>query len=282
MFDKIGRGWQLACLSLDVLRANKVLLVFPLLTAGSMSLLFVSFMLPGWAIFGRYMHGASTHTDQLNGALLSFLFYWVNYTVVTFFNVALMAVTLDRLEGGEADITTGLSRALAQWSSILAYSAIAATVGTVLHAIEERVGWLGQIVFGLLGLAWTVSVALVVPVLAAEDAGPFEAVSRSAGLIKDAWGEGLVSAGSISYLTGLILVAVALLGGGAAAGAFMHHFIAFGVLLGVLTISAFAFVLLVQETLEKINLAVLYRFANGGVTPGYDAALLQGAFRGKN
>lgn len=281
MLDKINRGWQLALLSYGILRENKGLVVFPLLSFASMAVLFASFMLPGWPMLSRYFHDQSTHADQLNGTLLLFVFYWINYTIVTFFNVALMAVTLERLEGREADFSTGISRARSQWVSIVAYSAVAATVGTILRTIEERVGWIGNIIFGLIGLAWTVSVALVVPVLAAEDAGPIEAISRSGGLIKKSWGEGLVSGVGVTAFTSLVMVVVMVIGGGAIIGALAHGMTSLAILLGALTAVAFAVMILVSETLSKINLAVLYRFANGEQTAGYDQALLVGAFRAK-
>ena len=164
MFDRINRGWQLALLIYSILRQNKALVLFPLLSFVSMAVLLASFMLPGWPILSRYFHDQATHTDQLNGAFLTFLFYWVNYTGMNFFNVALVSATLEHLEGREANLSTGISRAMAQIGPILAFSAVAATVGTILRMIEERVGWIGQIIFGLIGLAWTVSVALVVPV----------------------------------------------------------------------------------------------------------------------
>ena len=61
------------------------------------------------------------------------------------------------------------------------YACIAGTVGLFLRALEERVRWLGRIVVGLIGLAWTLATFLVVPVLVARDLGPIGAVKRARG-----------------------------------------------------------------------------------------------------
>jgi hypothetical protein len=201
--------------------------------------------------------------------------------VVTFFNVALVGVVLERLEARDADVSTGLSLAVARLPAIIFYAAIAATVGMALRLIQERVGWIGQIIVALIGMVWSVAVALVVPVLAAEEIGPIEAIRRSGELIKQSWGEGLVSYGSIGWVTGLAIALTVLVGGLATIGVLTHDFIALALLLGAMTALAVAVLVLVQATLTTINLAVLYRFANGELTPGYDQELLAGAFRPK-
>ncbi len=69
---------------------------------------------------------------------------------------------------------------------------IAATVGLLLRAIEERVGWLGRIVVKLIGVAWALATFLVVPVLVTRDVGPIDAVKESAALLRETWGENLI------------------------------------------------------------------------------------------
>lgn len=281
MLEKFNRGWTLAVLSFRVLQQNRQLLVFPLLSFVSMALIFASFAVPGWPLVAGYFEDALSTAQQTRGLLMLFLFYWVNYTIITFFNVALMHATLEALAGREASLKAGLLRALALWAPILGFSAIAATVGMVLRLIEERVGWIGQIVVGLIGFAWTVGVALVVPVLAEEGIGPFEAIRRSGALIKKTWGEGLVSRASIAAFTGAIAGIVLLVGAAIGIGLAVNGMLPAGIVVGVFTVLALAILILVQETLGKINLAVLYRFASTGETSGYDQGLLTGAYRRK-
>jgi len=42
---------------------------------------------------------------------------------------------------------------------------LSATVGLILRIIEDRSKWVGRIVAGLLGMAWTVASFMVVPVI---------------------------------------------------------------------------------------------------------------------
>src|SRR5260370_20195438 len=72
--------------------------------------------------------------------------------------------------------------------------------------IAERTGWLGRIVIGLIGMAWTLASYFVVPVLVVEDVGPAEALQRSADLFRQTWGEEV--AGGFSF--GLIFTLLAL------------------------------------------------------------------------
>ena len=281
MFDRIGRGIDLARLSLSILGENRSLLLFPLCSFAALALVLASFLLPGWGMLSRTVSGQGTHTDQLNGYFLGFLFYWVNYMVVVFFNTAMLHVVLEKLAGREAGFADGMSRAVQRLPVIVVYASIAATVGLVLRAIEERASFVGTIIAGLIGLVWTVVVALIAPVLAAEDVGPVEAIQRSAELIRNSWGEGLSSNFTIGLIIALPTVIVMAVGGFLSFSAISQHHMVAGVVYGVFTFMLIGLLMLVQAALGSINSAVLYRFANGDMTPGYDTALLQSAFKSK-
>ena len=60
---------------------------------------------------------------------LLFLFYLAQYTVVFFFNTALVGAALIRLEGGDPTISDGLKIAFDRIGVIVEYAALAATVG---------------------------------------------------------------------------------------------------------------------------------------------------------
>ena len=76
---------------------------------------------------------------------------------------------------------------------IAGWALLSATVGLVLRIIESRSEKVGQLVSGLLGMAWSIVTYLVVPVLVVEKAGPIEAVKRSTALLKKTWGEALTA-----------------------------------------------------------------------------------------
>ena len=196
---KFARSWALAKASLAVLRSDKELLAFPLLSVLGVALVAASFLLP---LLGS---GALEGVARDEGApamfyVLAFAFYLVQYFVVFFFTTALVGAAMVRLDGGDPTIGTGLRIAAGKWRTILGYAAIAATVGMILRGIEQRAGIVGRIVAGFVGVAWTLATFLTVPVLVAQDVGPVEAVKESATLLKRTWGEGLIGNGGIGLV----------------------------------------------------------------------------------
>jgi hypothetical protein len=275
---RIANSWSLVKASAEVLRLDKELLVFPLLSGLATLLVVASFVAPlavtgGWEIFAR--DGGS-----YLGYALGFLFYLVQYTVVFFFNTALVGAALERLDGGDPSITDGLSLAMDRLGTIVGYAAIAATVGMVLRFISERSGILGRLVVGLVGLGWSLATYLTVPVLVTRDVGPIDAVRESAALFKKTWGEqvvGNVGMGWAFFLMGLswTCVAVGLVAGaGALSPAALVPAIA-------IAVGGYVSLALVSSALRGVYTAALYRYATTGESAYFDATSLGGAFRRK-
>ena len=68
-----------------------------------------------------------------------------------------------QLDGETPTAGDGLRIAVSKIYPILGYAFIAATLGMVLHAIRERVGFVGQFIGGLLCAGWTLATYLVAP-----------------------------------------------------------------------------------------------------------------------
>ena len=280
MFERLSRSWQLVKASAAVLKQDRKLLLFPLVSSMAMLAVLASFAIPvmGWVVFGsRSGHGSAVSSGTFYA--IGFLFYLTQYFVIFFFNAALVGAAMIRLDGGTPTLSDGLRMAASKWTSILGYAAIAATVGMLLRAVAERVGFLGRIIVGLLGAGWTVATYLVVPVLVARDVGPIEAVKESALILKRTWGENLVGQAGLGVAfsliqffvvaLGLALVVTAATGGSAI-------LIVFSL---VLTIGAVLLSFLVHGALSGIYAAALYRFATqNGNSQGFDTDALRGAF----
>ena len=279
MAGKFSRSWSLVKASAAVLRSDKELLVFPLVSAIATLLVAASFIAPMFAT------GVFEHMDRNDPArpmlyLWSFGFYFVQYIVAFFFNTALVGAAMIRLDGGDPTVADGLRIARSKIVPIIGYAAIAATVGMILRAIEERAGFVGRIVIGLIGAAWSVATFMVVPVLVAQDVGPIEAVKESAGLLKRTWGENLIGNGGIGVAFGLIMFGVMLVGIALTVFSAVNHLGALVIVFGVATILAVMLLALVQAALSGIYSAALYRYATVGQAPaGFDAAVLQESFR---
>jgi hypothetical protein len=286
MFDKISRSWNLAGQCWDVLKEDPELLVFPLLSSVALIILLASFAWPVWTLYHGLdpvnAPGSTTHTARLMFYLVLGIFYVINYSVMMFFNTALVAVALRRLDGEPARIGDGIQMALENLFSILAYAVIAATIGALLRAIEERVGLIGRIVVGLIGAGWTLASSMTLPILAAENVGPLEAISRSIELMRRNWGENIIGNGGISVGIAVIAVPCVLFAYFVMRAAIATKQFGFIVLAAAaLALTVFG-LSLVSTTLHSIYTAALYRFATGSENnAGIDRELLAGAFRQK-
>lgn len=286
MFDKISRSWSLAGQCWDVLKEDPKLLVFPLMSSIALLVLLGSFALPVLALYHSVQpvmtDDSTTHTSRLLFYITTYLFYLVSYTVMMFFNSALISVALKRLDGESASVGEGLQMAFANLPAILGYAIIAATVGTILRAIEERVGLVGRIVVAIIGAGWTVATAMTLPVLIEENVGPIEAISRSLALLRRNWGENLIGNGGISLGIAVVAIPLVLLAGlllFAAIATKASGTIILALLFFVLTIVILG---LVSSTLHTIYTAALYRFATGSKeNAGINEELLADAYRQK-
>jgi hypothetical protein len=281
MFEKFSRSWALVKASAAILRADKELLVLPLMSSIAVLLVMASFIAPALG-FGWLQ--ALDEGDGLSPAMMAwtFAFYISQYFVMFFFNTALVGAAMIRLDGGDPTVRDGLRIAASRVGAIFGYAVIAATVGLLLQILEQRAGFLGRMVVGLIGVAWTAVTFLTVPVLVARGVGPIDAVKESAGLLRRTWGENLIGAGGIGLVFGLLVTLAILLGVAATVAAVASGSV---VLVGVVAAGAVLMVIaigLLQAALSGIYSAALYRYAvNGDAPQGFDGMLLQGAFQKK-
>lgn len=275
MFEKFSRSWELVKASAAVLRSDKELMVFPLVSAIATLVVLATFLVPmiGWRVFQNGF--------GLSGAIWVFLFYFCQYSVIIFFNCALVGAAMIRLEGGDPTLADGINAAKARLPSILGYAAIAATVGLILKRMKDDDHFLVRLLGGGLGAAWTLATFLVVPVLVSQDIGPIDALKRSANLLKRTWGENAIGNVGIGLAFGMIMFAVLVVGlllawlaaqvSGALAVVILVVFVIALLLIGIY-----------QAALSGIYSAALYRYATEGeAPPAFQALQLESAFAQK-
>ncbi|MCW5581795.1 MAG: hypothetical protein KIS72_10690 [Luteimonas sp.] len=260
MFDKFSRSWDLVKASASVLRSDKELMLFPIISGLVTLVVLATFLLPMFAL-RIFADGIG-----VGGVVFGFLFYFVQYSVMIFFNCALVGAAMIRLDGGDPTLVDGFSAARARIPSILGYAAIAATVGVFLQGMKDKDNFLVRLMGSALGAAWTLATFLVVPVLVSRNIGPIDALKESVSLLKRTWGENAVGQVGIGAAFGLITAAVAIVGFGLAflaAQASMALAIAVGVaaMLVVLAVGIY------QAALSGIYSAALYRYAVSHETP---------------
>ena len=265
--------------SANVLRLDKELMVFPLMSGIATVLVTASFVVPFVVTGGFQVFPEGSGASYLT-YVLGFLFYLAQYTVIFFFNSALVGAALIRLGGGDPTVGDGLAIASKRVGTIVGYAAIAATVGMVLRFISERGGLVARLASGFAGMAWTLATYLAVPILVTKNIGPIDAVKESAALFKRTWGEQVVGnfgMGAVMFLAGLswAAVSVALVMGASS--------IAPQAMVGAIGIAVlgFAFLGLIGSALNGIYTAALYRYAMTGEAGYFDSGIMGSAFRPK-
>jgi hypothetical protein len=280
MFERIGNGWQLSKGSFQVLRMDKELLLFPLISGLACLAVMASFIAPLWnSPYVALVMDDHQAPQDATAYLILFAFYAVNYFVIVFFNSALVACAIIRFKGGDPTVADGFRAASGRLPQILAWSLASATVGVILRVIESRSEKAGAIAAALFGAAWSIATFFVVPVLVVERVGPIDAVQRSLAILRKTWGEALAANFGIGFITFLSVLALGiapLVAGGitiASGYPALGGVLLGGGLLGLVLAS------LISSALNSILLAALYLYAAEGKVPGcFDNALLERAF----
>jgi hypothetical protein len=273
VFTRLSNGWTISMNSFKVMKENKMLIIFPVLSGISMVLIIGSFVVLLFAGAGWDAENIDTQGNMAHYAEL-FLYYLVNYFVVVFFNTALVHCTRLYFQGEEVTVRAGLQFALTRIGAIFSWAIFAATVGTALRLLQENLGSIGKIVTSLIGIVWSVTTFFVVPVIAYEDLGPLAAYKRSAQLMKEKWGESL----GASFSFGLVqLIAILLIAVPSFLIGFFIHPVAGVVLfvLGVFTVMA------VISAAQTIFISAVYHNINGDPVKHFNQQLADNLFTQK-
>ena len=282
---KFSRSWALVKQSFTILRSDKQLMLFPVLSAIACFVVTAVIATGGAFILlparaAALAAGEPFHANQSPLFLPGmFLLYVVNYFVIVFFNVALVGVANSRLMGGTWTFRDGLELAWERKGTILQWAFVAATVGVILRTLEERMGLIGRLIMRLVGIAWALACYFVVPVLAFEDLSPIEAVKRSAKLFKDTWGEKVIGGFSISLVSFvLMLPAFGLVIAAAVLGGLTGLLVGMGIL--------FIYMIVLSVTMSAVGgifNAALYRYACfKQVPPAFSQELIVSAWAPKS
>ena len=276
MFEKFSRSWELVKASAAVLRSDKELMLFPVISTIATLVVLATFAIPTFAY--RLFDGGF----GVFGAVWVFLFYFCQYSVIIFFNCALVGAAMIRLDGGDPTLKDGFDVAKSRIGPILGYAAIAATVGVILQSLKNRDNnFIVRMIGSGLGVAWTLATFMVVPVLVSQDVGPIDALKKSVALLKRTWGENAIGNVGIGMAFGLIMFAM-ILAGMALAYARAQVSSALAIAVAVVFVIGVLLLGVYQAALGGIYSAALYRYATDQKVPaGFEGAQLEHAFAAK-
>ncbi len=275
MFESIGRSIALIKASWEVLRNDKELLLFPVLSGIVCIIITASFLIPA------VLMGVGLKTEHQNSPLLYvgiFLFYLVTYFVVIFFNAGLVACANIRLTGGDPTFSDGISAARQNIGQIFVWALISATIGLILQAIRDNNNFVAQIISSMIGVAWSLLTFFVIPVMIIEKRGTLESIKESASLFKRTWGETVIGQGGVALIF-LLIAIIALIP--------VTLLMMTGI--GEIMIAAVSLYLLlliilfvIANAMQGIYNTALYLYAKNGTVPSvFSKELIEQAFRQK-
>ena len=271
---RIATSWEIAKRSWAVLRSDKSLAWFPVLSfLGSVV---VAAVIGGLIWLAGIDESPTGDSLKPIGWVLVVVAYIGFAFVQTYFLAALVAGADERLRGGASTVSGAMQVANSRLHRLLPWALVSATVSIILSLLE-RYGIVGRIVAGLVGLAWNLVTFLTIPILVIEDVAVKHAFTRSKDLFKKTWGENVVGQAGLGVLGFIaVLPAIAIIALGTALGT------AGLIVLGAIGVVWLVVASTVLAALNGIYRTALYRFATSGeVPPDFAGSDFQGAFRPK-
>ncbi|HEV2480073.1 MAG TPA: DUF6159 family protein [Puia sp.] len=270
LFTRLSNGWTIALNSFAVLKENKQLIIFPILSGISMVLVIGSFITALLAANGWDVQAFNDQSQVVNYSIV-FVYYLINYFIIVFFNTALVHCTHLYFTGEEPTIRKGLQFALSRIGAIFSWAVFAATVGTILRILQDNLGRIGKIITGLIGIVWSIATFFVVPVIANENVGPITAFKRSSDLVRQKWGEGLGATFSFGLIHVLAILALAI--PCLAIGYFIHPIAG-----TVLFVLGFFTIVVILNAAKVVFISAIYYDINGDPVKHYNQALADSLF----
>lgn len=216
-------------------------------------------------LFASAFSGGLTRFAYLYCAIL----YISSIFLTVFCNLAAYSEILEALNEKTVSIRRGFRVALSKWRSVLLWSLFAGLVGILLKQLETRFSFVGQIVLRLIGLTWTVASVFVIPVMIREPgtANPIGLLRKSAGVLKQTWGESLLGfialrVGLLSFVFCIILCFVGLPFAFREISLFYTLLAATALLIGLFIVYIY-----VLGVANQVYRCALYIYASEGVIP---------------
>ena len=266
----MGASWR-------ILKKDGELLLLPVISGICCLSVMVIFIFQGMGHgWFKYLAPHAAAHEKNIAYLLIFLFYYCNYLVIIFFNAAIIACAVIRMDGGDPTLADGLQASVNRFPQIAVWAFIAATVGFLLGMVESSSQRGRGIIAAIFGIAWSIVSYLAIPLIVVEKTNPLLAMDRSIFLMQKTWGEQVVGNFSFGLIfTFLSLPILPMM-------RVMNRFWGTHTLLPIVVLTVLYLIVLgiFQSALQTIFNAVMYVYARDGKAPdGFSTGLLQDAMR---
>jgi hypothetical protein len=276
---RIRNTVRLARTSWNVLQKDRELALLPVLSVLLTLIVITVFVVPGLLAVEWDGSEQSTISEEPAIPALSYLLFLLGAAgaaiVNVFFVGALVAGAHERLSGGDPTVRSSIARAYERIPGLVPWALLSFTVVNILRALRERLGNLGNIVFGTIEVGFDVAAFLTIPAIVIDNKGPIDGFKTSASLLRRTWGENLAARvgfgllGFVAVLPAALLVAFVSAAGSAVV-----------TVVGVAVVVVYVGVVFaIISAMSGIFQAALYLYATTGTAPaGFENAELGSSF----
>lgn len=213
MIEKITNGWKITKESLKVIKEDKEIIAFPIISSILIILLSISFFL--------LIIGAITAMPLIGESPIGIIFYitfllfiFISYSIAIFFKSAIITSATIRFNGKNPSFSEGIKEPLKRIHKLILWAIILGIINIILTAIRnigkqksKNIQTATNIGTSTIGTAWNLLSFFVIPIILFEDKSVFQSLKRSKELFIKSWGENItaqISTGAI--FTILILI----------------------------------------------------------------------------
>jgi hypothetical protein len=281
------RSREVMRLSFSVIKADKELLWFPILSSIFSGLFSFAILFP--TVITKILAQTSGGGEFTMNALY-YLWLFVTYFglawISTFFGVCTCFTAKTRFEGGDATFWQSIGYGFKRFGSVSAWSAISAIWGVLmvlLQNLADRLGTAGKIIVqflrGAMSFMWNIATIFVVPAITYYDLTPGKAIKKSVATLKKTWGESIIryfGMGLMRFLFGLLGLLVF---GGLSAVFFIYVNFWLGLTFAILGLVYLIILNLVFNVANMVYNTALFVYADTGSVPkGWKKNVLANTF----
>jgi hypothetical protein len=258
--ERLGRGWGIVLQSFRIVKADKEILVYPILQGIIILGLGALILLP--LIFN------ATPGENPGFLLGVIIFTAISYLVSAFFQAAIVSSASIRFSGKNPSLKDGFIQPLKRFFALFTWAIVSFFVALLIGARrgkqqEGNAQFESQAVASVAELTWSLITFYVIPVMLFEKLSVFKAIGRSSSLFKKTWGENVAARFTIHTLIGLIMLPFILLLIWAVYVKSISFIIISGALFGISLLIA----CVLQVVTDGILRAALYHYAIKGKVP---------------
>ncbi len=297
---KLSRSWLLFTTSFQVIRQNRKLLLFPIVTTICSAIMLLFFVAPAllyptghslaepahWQSLAHQLGLDFEHRGtavQPNAIFYLYLavIYLTSMFIATFCNTAFYHEILQALAGQPVSIRSGLAFAWSRVGAILMWSLLAGAVGLLIKQLEERFGWVGRLVMRFVGVVWSVASVFAIPVLVREGGNnPITMLRQSASVLRKTWGESLAGYAGLTVGSWVVLaVSLFYIAGAVALAVWLQSPLVAGITLGAWLLAMLALSYVVGVASHVYRCALYVYAAEGTVPAPYNAEMMDAAWK---